>query len=94
MPTFNNRWTDMKDFYDRPKSLNEFKIYAEKSLKDGAAQNIFSPKLSEEEKNGLLNYIHLNKEDKFILENLNITEKQKRVIQKKRIFYQLMEIIH
>ncbi len=86
LPTFNNRWTDMKDVYDRPKSLNEFKIYAEKSLKDGAAQNIFSPKLSEEEKNGLLNYIHLNKEDKFILENLNITEKQKKSYSKKEDF--------
>lgn len=86
LPTFNNRWTGMKDVYDRPKSLNEFKIYAEKSLKDGAAQNIFSPKLSEEEKNSLLNYIQLNKENKFILENLNITEKQKKSYSQKEDF--------
>ncbi|WP_343662839.1 DUF6449 domain-containing protein [Chryseobacterium mucoviscidosis] len=86
LPTFNNRWTDMKDVYDRPKSLNEFKIYAEKSLKEGALQNNFSPKLSEDEKNGLLNYIHLNKEDKFILDNLNITEKQRMSYSKKEDF--------
>lgn len=78
LPTFNNRWTGMKDVYDRPKSLNEFKIYAEKSLKEAALQNNFSPKLSIEEKNGLLNYIQLNRENKFILENLNITEIQRK----------------
>lgn len=83
LPTFNNRWTDMKDVYDRPKSLNEFKIYAEKSLKEGVLQNNFSPKLSAEEKNGLLNYIQLNKKNKFILENLNITDKQKKSYSRK-----------
>ncbi|KUJ54340.1 MULTISPECIES: hypothetical protein [Chryseobacterium] len=86
LPTFNNRWTGMKDVYDRPKSLNEFKIYAEKSLKESALQNNFSPKLSEDEKNGLLNYIDFKKENKFILENLNITEKQRMSYSKNEDF--------
>jgi hypothetical protein len=37
-------------FYDVPKSLDEFKSDAEKDLKESAAQNNLSPKLSEEEK--------------------------------------------
>jgi hypothetical protein len=49
-PYGNNEWISMKDFYDVPKSLDEFKSDAEKDLKESAAQNNLSPKLSEEEK--------------------------------------------
>lgn len=52
----------MKDFFEQPKSLNEFKTYAELDLKVKAAENNLSPKLSEDEKNDLLNFISLNKE--------------------------------
>lgn len=86
LPTLHNRWTGMKDVYERSKSLNEFKTYAEKNLKERAAQNDLSPKLSEAEKNNLLNYILFNKENKFILENLIITDKQRKSFSKEEDF--------
>jgi hypothetical protein len=78
-----NRWTDMKDFYERPKSLNEFKAYAENELKGKAAQNNLSPKLSDDEKKNLVDYRWLNKENEFILEKLHISEKQRNSFSEK-----------
>ncbi|MCD1117498.1 hypothetical protein [Chryseobacterium turcicum] len=66
--------------------MNEFKTYAENDLKERAAQNDLSPKLSEDEKNNLLNYIIFNKENKFILENLSITDKQRKSFSKEEDF--------
>lgn len=77
-PYGNNEWISMKDFYDVPKSLDEFKRDAEKDLKESAAQNNLSPKLSEEEKRNLLNYRILKKENEFILDNLEITADQRK----------------
>lgn len=85
-PTLDNRWTNMKDFYDRSKSLNEFKTYAETDLKGKAAQNNLSPKLSEDDKNDLLYYIKFNKENGFILENLHITDEQRKSFSEKEEF--------
>ena len=76
--SFGNGWTDMKDIYNRPKSLNEFKIYAEMDLKGKAAHDNLSPKLSEDEKNNLLDYRRLNKENEFIVGKLHISEKQRK----------------
>ncbi|UMQ41557.1 hypothetical protein MKS83_19495 [Chryseobacterium sp. Y16C] len=73
-----NRWTDMKDLYERSKSLNEFKTYAENDLKGKAAQNNIFPELSEDEKNNLLDYRRLNKENEFILEKLHISDNQRK----------------
>ena len=81
--SFGNGWTDMKDLYDRPKSLNEFKTYVENDLKGKATQNNLTPKLSEDEKNNLLNYVLINKENEFILENLHLTDKQRKSFSEK-----------
>jgi len=81
--SFGNGWTDMKDLYDRPKSLNEFKTYVENDLKGKAPQNNLTPKLSEDEKNNLLNYVLINKENEFILENLHLTDKQRKSFSEK-----------
>ncbi|WP_028123325.1 hypothetical protein [Epilithonimonas tenax] len=50
LPYGRREWTGMRDFYDAPKSLNEFKSYVENDLKAKAVQNNLNPKLSEEEK--------------------------------------------
>ena len=81
--SFGNGWTDMKDLYDRPKSLNEFKTYVESDLKGKATQNNLNPKLSEDENNNLLNYVLINKENEFILENLHLTDKQRKSFSEK-----------
>lgn len=81
--SFGNGWTDMKDLYDRPKSLNEFKTYVENDLKGKATQNNLTPKLSEDEKNNLLNYVLISKENEFILENLHLTDKQRKSFSEK-----------
>lgn len=86
LPILDNRWTDMKDFHERPKSLNDFKIYAEKDLKGKAVQNNFFPKLSEDEKSNLINYIRFNKENKFIIDNLHFTNQQRKSFSEKEEF--------
>lgn len=79
-------WTGMRDFYDAPKSLNEFKSYVENDLKAKAVQNNLYPKLSEEEKNDILNYRIFMKENEFILENLQITASQRKAYSEKMEF--------
>ncbi len=93
LPYGRREWTGMRDFYDAPKSLNEFKSYVENDLKAKVVQNNLYPKLSEEEKNDILNYRIFMKENEFILENLQITANQKKLIQKKWNSEQQMEII-
>ena len=44
-PYGRREWTGMRDFYDAPKSLNEFKSYVENDLKAKAVQNNLNPKL-------------------------------------------------
>ena len=50
LPYSRREWTGMRDFYDAPISLNEFKSYVENDLKAKAVQNNLYSKLSEEEK--------------------------------------------
>lgn len=77
LPYGKNEWTGMKDVDETPKSLNEFKVYAEIDLKEKAEQNHLSPQLSEQEINDLLNHKNSTKEKKFILEDLNISRHQR-----------------
>ncbi len=86
LPYGRREWTGMRDFYDAPKSLNEFKNYVEKDLKAKVVQNNLYPKLSEEEKNDILNYRIFMKENEFILENLQITANQKKAYSEKMEF--------
>lgn len=86
LPYGRREWTGMRDFYDAPKSLNEFKSYVENDLKAKAVQNNLSPKLSEEEKNDILNYRIFMKENEFILENLQITASQRKAYSEKMEF--------
>lgn len=86
LPYGRREWTGMRDFYDAPKSLNEFKSYVENDLKAKAVQNNLYPKLSEEEKNEILNYRIFMKENEFILENLQITANQKKAYSEKMEF--------
>ena len=86
LPYGRNDWTSMRDFDEAPKSLDEFKSYAEKHLKESAFQNNLSPKLSEEDKKNLLKYRILNKENEFILENLQITANQRKAYAEKMEF--------
>ncbi len=83
LPYGRREWTGMRDFYDAPKSLNEFKSYVENDLKAKAVQNNLYPKLSEEEKNDILNYRIFMKENEFILENLQITANQRKAYSEK-----------
>ncbi|WP_228378088.1 hypothetical protein [Chryseobacterium aquaticum] len=66
--------------------MNEFKSYVENDLKAKAVQNNLYPKLSEEEKNDLLNYRIFIKENEFILENLQITASQRKAYSEKMEF--------
>ncbi|MPS73101.1 MAG: hypothetical protein E2590_08085 [Chryseobacterium sp.] len=77
LPYGKNDWTNMKDFFHSPKSLNEFKIFAENDLKEKAKLNLLSPKLSEQEINDLLGQKNRTKEKEFILEDLNINQQQR-----------------
>ncbi|MDR6156678.1 hypothetical protein QF023_000194 [Chryseobacterium sp. SLBN-27] len=86
LPYGRREWTGMRDFYDAPKSLNEFKSYVESDLKAKAVQNNLYPKLSEEEKNDILNYRIFMKENEFILENLQITASQRKAYSEKMEF--------
>jgi hypothetical protein len=86
LPYGSKEWTGMRDFYDAPKSLNEFKSYVENDLKAKAVQNILHPKLSEEEKNDILNYRIFMKENEFILENLQMTASQRKAYSEKMEF--------
>lgn len=86
LPYGRREWTGMRDFYDAPKSLNEFKSYVENDLKAKAVQNNLNPKLSEEEKNNILNYRIFMKENEFILENLQITANQGKAYSEKMEF--------
>ncbi len=86
LPYGRREWTGMRDFYDAPKSLNEFKSYVENDLKSKAVQNNLYPKLSEEEKNDILNYRIFMKENEFILENLQITANQRKAYSEKMEF--------
>ncbi|MEZ7508638.1 hypothetical protein QO190_05420 [Cloacibacterium sp. Arc13] len=86
LPYGSKEWTGMRDFYDAPKSLNEFKSYVENDLKAKAVQNNFYPKLSEEEKDDILNYRIFMKENEFILENLQITANQRKAYSEKMEF--------
>lgn len=86
LPYGRREWTGMRDFYDAPKSLNEFKSYVENDLKAKAVQNNLYPKLSEEEKNDILNYRIFMKENEFILENLQITANQRKAYSEKMEF--------
>lgn len=73
-PYGNNEWKNMGDF----KSLDEFKSDSEEVLKESAAQNDLSPKLSEEEIKGLLDYGILKKENEYKLNDLMITASQRK----------------
>lgn len=86
LPYGRREWTGMRDFYDVPKSLNEFKSYVENDLKAKVVQNNLYSKLSEEEKNDILNYRIFMKENEFILENLQITANQKKAYSEKMEF--------
>lgn len=86
LPYGRREWTGMRDFYDAPKSLNEFKSYVESDLKAKAVQNNLYPKLSEEEKNDILNYRIFMKENEFILGNLQITANQRKAYSEKMEF--------
>lgn len=86
LPYGRREWTGMRDFYDAPKSLNEFKSYVENDLKAKAVQNNLYPKLSEDEKNDILNYRIFMKENEFILENLQITSNQREAYSEKMEF--------
>ncbi|WP_312901657.1 hypothetical protein [Chryseobacterium taichungense] len=86
LPYGRREWTGMRDFYDAPKSLNEFKSYVENDLKAKAVQNNLYPKLSEDEKNDILNYRIFMKENEFILENLQITSNQRKAYSEKMEF--------
>ena len=83
LPYGSKEWTGMTDFYNEPKTLHDFKIYAEGDIKEKAVKNNLSPKLSVEEKNDLLNHKSFNKENKFLLENLQITSNQRKVFSEK-----------
>ena len=76
----------MRDHYDHPQTLFDFRIFAEQNLKEKAAKNDLSPKLSEEEKKDLLNYRTFMKENEFILEKLQITENQRAAYTQKTEF--------
>ncbi|WBX97849.1 hypothetical protein [Chryseobacterium gambrini] len=86
LPYGRREWTGMRDFYDAPKSLNEFKSYVENDLKVKAVENNLNPKLSEQEKDDILNYRIFTKENEFILENLQITAKQRKAYSEKMVF--------
>lgn len=86
LPYGRREWTGMRDFYDAPKSLNEFKSYVENDLKAKAVQNNLYPKLSEEKKNDILKYRIFMKENEFILENLQITASQRKAYSEKMEF--------
>jgi hypothetical protein len=86
LPYGRREWKGMRDFYDAPKSLNEFKSYVENDLKAKAVQNNLNPKLSEEEKNDILNYRIIIKENEFIMENLQITVNQRKAYSEKMEF--------
>ncbi|MCY0970542.1 hypothetical protein [Chryseobacterium wangxinyae] len=86
LPYGRREWTGMRDFYDAPQSLNEFKCYIENDLKEKAVQNNLSPKLSEEEKNDILNYRIFMKENEVILENVQITSNQRKAYSEKMEF--------
>ena len=77
LPYGKNEWAGMKDVDETSKSLNEFKVFAENDLKEKAQLNHLSPKLSKEEINDLLDYRNSTKEQKFILEDLRITQHQR-----------------
>ncbi|SHM72702.1 hypothetical protein SAMN05444360_11694 [Chryseobacterium carnipullorum] len=83
LPYGSKEWTGMTDFYNEPKTLHDFKIYAEGDIKEKAVKNNLSPKLSVEEKNDLLNHKSFNKENKFLLENLQITSNQRKAFSEK-----------
>lgn len=55
-PMSDNHWTGMIDFDEDPKSLNEFKTYAEKRLSELNAVHNLSPQLSEIEKQNLIDH--------------------------------------
>lgn len=77
LPCGNNEWTAMKDLSENPKSLNEFKIFAENDLKEKVLLNHLSPTLSGEEVHGLLSHKNIAEEKEFILEDFNITQQQR-----------------
>ncbi|WP_426474810.1 hypothetical protein [Chryseobacterium balustinum] len=83
LPYGSKEWTGMRDFYNEPQTLHDFKIYAEEDIKEKAVKNNLSPKLSLEEKEDLLNHKSFNKENKFILENLQITSNQRKAYSEK-----------
>ncbi|NMR33146.1 hypothetical protein HIO71_02870 [Chryseobacterium aquaticum] len=86
LPYGSKEWTGMRDFYNEPQTLHDFKIYAERDIKEKAVKNNLSPKLSEEEKNDLLNHKSFNKENEFIQENLQITSNQRKAYSEKMEF--------
>ncbi|AZB28745.1 hypothetical protein [Chryseobacterium balustinum] len=86
LPYGGKEWTGMRDFYNEPQTLHDFKIYAEGDLKEKAVKNNLYPKLSEEEKNDILNYRIYMKENEFILENLQITANQRKAYSEKMEF--------
>jgi hypothetical protein len=86
LPYGSKEWTGMRDFYNEPETLHDFKIYAERDIKEKAVKNNLSPKLSVEEKNDLLNHESFNKENEFILENLQITSNQRKAYSEKMEF--------
>ncbi|WP_050019660.1 hypothetical protein [Chryseobacterium sp. P1-3] len=81
-----NGWRTLRDHYNHPQTLFDFRIFAEQNLKEKAAKNDLSPKLSVEEKKDLLNYRTFMKENEFILEKLQITENQRAAYAQKTEF--------
>ncbi len=86
LPYGRREWTGMRDFYDAPKSLNEFKSYVENDLKVKAVENNLNPKLSEQEKDDILNYRIFTKENEFIIGELaDHSETKKSIFRKNGI---------
>jgi len=86
LPYGSKEWTSMRNFYNEPQTLDDFKIYAEGDIKEKAVKNNLSPKLSLEEKNDLLNHKIFYKENNFILANLHITSNQRKAYLEKMEF--------
>lgn len=86
LPYGKNEWTDMKDRSENLKSLNEFKSFAENDLREKVQLSHLSPKLYEHEISDLLNHRTITKEQKFILDDLNISPHQRESYSEEKEF--------
>lgn len=77
LPFGKNEWSGIEKHDEAPKSLKEFKIFAEKDLMEKAQLNLLSPKLSEEALRDLLNHKNIERDKEFLLGDLNITQYQR-----------------